>query len=48
MKFRVGIKNNNEGIHSIAGMLKYPGCDAYGGNDRETLNSGILQTYVTH
>ena len=37
MRFRVGIENNNEGIRSIAWMLDYPGCFAYGGDEQEAL-----------
>lgn len=37
MKFLIGIENNNEGIRSIAWMLEYPGCYAYGVDEQEAL-----------
>jgi hypothetical protein len=33
--FRVGIENNNEGIRSMAWVLEYPGCYAYGKDEQE-------------
>ncbi len=41
MKFRIGIENNNEGFRSIAWILDYPGCYAYGSNQQEALANSI-------
>ena len=42
MRFRVGIENNNEGIRSIAWVLDYPGCFAYGGDEQEALANAFI------
>jgi hypothetical protein len=42
MRFQVGIENNNEGIRSIAWVLDYPGCFAYGGDEREALANSLV------
>ncbi len=42
MRFRVGIENNNEGIRSIAWVLDYPGCFAYGRDEQEALANAFI------
>src|SRR5450759_458693 len=39
MIFRIGLENNNEGCRTIAWVLEYPGCFAYGADADSALTS---------
>jgi hypothetical protein len=47
MKFRVGMENNNEGIRTVAWVLEYPGCYAYGDSGEKALAAlpAAIRTY---